>query len=384
MQYQKHQPRIYSASVRGNTHVLREIANQDSSCFRYGSSSDRWAAAIADGHGSSAHRYSEVGAKIAAQCAVDIALLFQEENLNFGLSLEDIGEQIVASIIDSWRLQIQALEKKQSSQHVNIEEDEALRKVDYILYGTTLAFVFPYRDVLLLGSIGDSDGFLRSHSGLVRSLDLFGINDDGIGEETHSLCLPNAKRFFKFKALPSIDGGSMFLATDGVKKSLRDDTSLNSLLDYYHGLASENKEFLERDLTEQLQALTSEGSGDDCTALIIHFPLSEKFETIQAQKPDLLTDDPTFSLTDLPQVIDLRETSDSADLQHTEQGLLVKKKPFPLILLVVLTLGILIATVTILFPMIPTRHLAPSWMATKNSTYKIFQRVSKKAQCLSL
>ena len=174
------------------------------------------------------------------------------------------------------------------------------------------------------------------------------------------------------------------MATDGVKKSLRDDTSLNSLLDYYHGLASENKEFLERDLTEQLQALTSEGSGDDCTALIIHFPLSEKFETIQAQKPDLLTDDPTFSLTDLPQVIDLRETSDSADLQHTEQGLLVKKKPFPLILLVVLTLGILIATVTILFPMIPTRHLAPSWMATKNSTYKIFQRVSKKAQCLSL
>jgi len=384
MQYQKHQPRIYSASVRGNTHVLREIVNQDSSCFKYGSSSDRWAAAIADGHGSSAHRYSDVGAKIATQCAVDIALIFLEENLDVSLSLENIGEQIVASIIDSWRLQIQALEIKQRSQHVNADENEVLRKIDYILYGTTLAFVFPYRDVLLLGSIGDSDGFWRSHSGLVRSLDLFGINDDGIGEETHSLCLPNAKRFFKFKALPNIEGGSMFLATDGIKKSLRDDASLNSLLDYYHGLASENKKFLERDLTEQLQALTSEGSGDDCTALIIHFPVSENFETIQAQKPDLLKDDPTCSLTDLPLVIDLRETSEPADSQHTEQGLLVKKKPFSLILLAVLTLGILIATVTILFPMIPTRQLASSWLATKNSTYKVFQRVSKKAQCLSL
>jgi len=384
MQYQKHQPRIYSASVRGNSHVLREIANQDSSCFRYGTSADRWAAAIADGHGSSVHRYSDVGAKIATQCAVDIALLFLEENLEVGLSLEDIGEKIIASIIDSWRLQIQAVEKNQGSQHVNTEEVEVLRKVDYILYGTTLAFVFPYQDVLLLGSIGDSDGFWRSHSGLVRSLDLFGINDDGIGEETHSLCLPNAKSFFKFKALPSIEGGSMFLATDGVKKSLRDDASLNSLLDYYHGLASENKEFLEHDLTEQLQALTSEGSGDDCTALIIHFPVLEELETIQAQKTDLLTDDPTCSLTDLPQVIDTRETSDPADSQHTEHGLLVKKKPFSLILIAILTIGILIATVIILYPMIPTRQLASSWVATKNSTYKILQRVSKKAQCLSL
>ena len=384
MQYQKYQPRIYSASVRGNTHVLREIVNQDSSCFKYGSSSDRWAAAIADGHGSSAHRNSDVGAKIAAQCAVDIALLFLEENLDVGLSLEDIGEQIVASIIDSWRLQIQALEIKQSSQHVNTEEDEVSRKVDYVLYGTTLAFVFPYRDILLLGSIGDSDGFWRSHSGLVRSLDLFGINDDGIGEETHSLCLPNAKSFFTFKALPSIEGGSMLLATDGIKKSLRDDASLYSLLDYYHGLASENKEFLERDLTEQLQVLTSKGSGDDCTALIIHFPVAEKFETIQAQKPDPLTDDPTCSLTDLPQVIDLRGTSDPADSQQTEHGLPVKKKPLFFILLTIVTLGIFFATVTLILPTIPKRQLASSWEATKNSTYKIVQRVSKKAQCLSL
>lgn len=90
----------------------------------------------------------------------------------------------------------------------------------------------------------------------------------------------------------------MLLATDGVKKSLRDEDSLNNILDYYHDLASNKNDSLEADLTEQLQELTREGSGDDCTALIIHFPSTKgdnEFQPTQHESSDGLEIDSSYA-----------------------------------------------------------------------------------------
>ena len=81
------QPRICSASVRGNSHVLRDIPNQDSSCYKFSSSKGSWAAAIADGHGSSAHPKSDIGSRIAVQCAVDVLLGYLESNVADSIDL---------------------------------------------------------------------------------------------------------------------------------------------------------------------------------------------------------------------------------------------------------------------------------------------------------
>jgi hypothetical protein len=381
MEQQHQRPRIYTASVRGNSHVLRDIANQDSSYFQYGSTPDRWAAAIADGHGSSAHPKSEIGSRVAVQSAVETALDFLENEEGEFQSLEEIGERIINSIINKWRVQISTLNQIEKGEQTKLDEGDEITPDDLLLYGTTLAFVFPYRDVLLLGSIGDSDGFWRLQSGLVRSLDLFGNNDDGIGEETHSLCLPNAKRFFRFKALPSINGGTLLVATDGVKKSLSDDDSLNNILDYYHTLASNKNDSLEADLTEQLQELTKEGSGDDCTAIIIHFPIAEVDNELQSTHHESSDD---LEVDNSAAIFSEQVDGNSLQAQEKKSKLTIKKKDSNF-LLTLISVGAVVALVALgkfLYPRIPTEQMTSYWEEAKLSVPTIKAQVSKKFQCL--
>ena len=369
-QHQHQRPRIYTASVRGNSHVLRDIANQDSSYFQYGKTPDRWAAAIADGHGSSAHPKSEIGSRVAVQSAVETALDFLENEEGDFHSFEKISERIINLIINKWRVQISTLYQIEKQEQILLDAGDEISQDDFFLYGTTLAFVFPYRDVLLLGSIGDSDGFWRSQSGLARSLDLFGNNDDGIGEETHSLCLPNAKRFFRFNALPSINGGTLLIATDGVKKSLSDEDSLNNILDYFHTLASNKDDSLEVDLTEQLQELTEEGSGDDCTAIIIHFPIAEVDNELQPthheSSDELEVENPAAILSE-------QIDGNSLQAQEKKPTLIIKKKGLNFLLILTLTLIIVGAVVALmnlwktLCPRVPTEQMTPYWEGAKLS-----------------
>ena len=381
MEQQHQRPRIYTASVRGNSHVLRDIANQDSSHFQYGSIPDRWAVAIADGHGSSAHPKSEIGSRIAVQSAVETALDFLENEVGEFQSLEEIGERIINSIINKWRVQITTLNQIEKGEQPKLDEGDEITPDDLLLYGTTLAFVFPYRDVLLLGSIGDSDGFWRLQSGLVRSLDLFENNDDGIGEETHSLCLPNAKRFFRFKALPSINGGTLFVATDGVKKSLSDEDSLNNILDYYHTLASNKNDSLEADLTEQLQELTREGSGDDCTAVIIHFPASKGDNDLQSTDHESSND---LEVDNSATILSEQVNGHSVQAQEKKSTLTIKKKGSNFLLTQIIG-GAVVALVALgmfLYPRIQTEQVTSYLKGAKLLVSTIKAQVSKKFQCL--
>ena len=382
-QHQHQRPRIYTASVRGNSHVLRDIANQDSSYFQYGKTPDRWAAAIADGHGSSAHPKSEIGSRVAVQSAVETALDFLENEEGDFHSFEKISERIINLIINKWRVQISTLYQIEKQEQILLDAGDEISQDDFFLYGTTLAFVFPYRDVLLLGSIGDSDGFWRSQSGLARSLDLFGNNDDGIGEETHSLCLPNAKRYFRFNSLPRINGGTLLVATDGVKKSLPKEDSLNNILDYYHTLASNEIDSLEADLTEQLQELTLEGSGDDCTAIIIHFPIAEvdnELQHTQYESSDGKEVDNSAAILN-EQVNEL-----SIHAQEYESTLTIKKKRssflLTLTLIIVVAVVALVALCKTLYPRIPTEQMTSYLEVAKLSFSRMKTQVKKKVQCL--
>lgn len=376
-------PRIYSASVRGNSHVLRNIANQDSSHFQYGSTPNRWAAAIADGHGSSLHPKSEIGSRLAVQSAVGTAIDFLENEDTQCHSLEKIGEHIIDSIIKKWRVEIlnlNLLERGEKTTNKR-EESEEIPQDEILLYGTTLAFVFPYQDVLLVGSIGDSDGFWRSQSGLVRSLDLFKNNDDGIGEETHSLCLPNAKRFFRFEALPSINGGTLLLATDGVKKSLSNEESLNNILDYYHDLASNKYDLLESDLIEQLHELTREGSGDDCTVVIIHFATTKDDDESQpAQHESSVGLEVDSSSANLSQKSNAHFLED----QENRSTFTIKKKGinYPLILMLAGSVLALVSLGKSLYPKIPAEKIIFYWNAAKISVSKMQAQAKKTVQCL--
>ena len=379
-------PRIYSSTVRGNSHVLRNIPNQDSYCVRYAHSNHLWAAAIADGHGSSAHPNSEVGSRVAAECTVDILLEYLQQDITRTLSLEDIKEELIPKIIQAWRSKIARLHHEPSDNLENESSPNAIREEDFVLYGTTLAFIAPYQDSLLVGSIGDSDGFWRSESGLVRCLNLFENTGDEIGEETHSLCLPNAKQFFRLKALQvGPNGGTIMLATDGIKKSLRDDDSLNSLLDYYHNMAANNNEKVKEDLEEQLKALTTEGSGDDCTAIVVHFPNCRQNLNLSANQDG----SESASAEDIIAEETNTEVNSADPQEGTDTHVNALKKNRSQIALyygtlfaagaMLLVLTTIIATV---FVKSPKLRLSETWTTMRNGLLLKSSHMIKKAECL--
>ena len=383
-------PRICSASVRGNSHVLRDIPNQDSSCYKFSSSKESWAAAIADGHGSSAHPRSDVGSRLAVQCAVDVLLAYLEnKNANL-LDLEELRAKLAEHIIQAWRDDIS---KYHFDQNVELDPGSSIQDLsdhDFFLYGTTLAFAAPYRDAILLGSIGDSDGFWRSESGLVRNLNLFDNAGDGIGEETHSLCLPNAKKFFSLVALQvGANGGTLVLATDGVKKSLRNDVDLNNLLDYYHALAATDQEAVEEDLRAQLEALTTEGSGDDCTAIVIHFPCEhERNKDIAEETNNKGVEVDSISESNNGDS-DEQEDEGHGDGDELLEMVSLKKKPTSsrnILQIVLITAGLLLLasamTAMIKQPIFSAQDLTQAWLEMKTRVLSKANQAMKKAECL--
>ena len=384
------QPRICSASVRGNSHVLRDIPNQDSSCYKFSSSKGSWAAAIADGHGSSAHPKSDIGSRIAVQCAVDVLLGYLESNEADSIDLEELRVKLAERMVQAWRDSVSRYhldQKEELDPGSSIQEPS---ESDFILYGTTLAFAAPYKDAILLGSIGDSDGFWRSESGLDRSLNVFDNDGDGIGEETHSLCLPNAKKFFSLVALQvGANGGTLVLATDGVKKSLRNDVDLNNLLDYYHGLAATDQEAVEDDLRAQLEELTTEGSGDDCTAIVIYFPCDhERAKDVTEETIDKGVEAASSSENNNDNSGSL-EGEDQSDRDESLDIVSLKKKPssskkIPQIVLVTAGLLLLLLGMAAMIkqPIFTTKYLTPAWLEMKARMLSKADQIMKKAECL--
>jgi serine/threonine protein phosphatase PrpC len=384
------QPSICSASVRGHSHVLRDIPNQDSSCYKFSSSNELWAAAIADGHGSSAHPRSDVGSRIAVQCAVDVLLGYLESKKADSIDLEELRVQLAEHIIQAWRVDISKYHLDKNEGFDSGSSIQELSDREFILYGTTLAFAAPYRDSILLGSIGDSDGFWRSKSGLVRSLNLFGNTGDGIGEETHSLCLPNAKKFFSLAALQvGANGGTLVLATDGVKKSLRHDVDLNNLLDYYHDLAATDLEAVEDDLRAQLEELTTDGSGDDCTAVVIHFPCETKrAKDIAEEARNKGVELGSISESNNSELVEL-EVEDDGDRDELLKTASLKKKTTSsgnLLQLLLLAAGLLLLAMAmaalIKQPVFPSKFLTQDWLGMKTRLLSKANQIVNKADCL--
>ena len=269
-----HLTQIIAESVIGNTHIHRQLPNQDSHTVYVNEDNvHEWFVAIADGHGSKIHARSDVGSNLAVKASMLIVKEFLEgakadNEAAKQLSLNELKEVLVHKILQKWKLLV---DEHYALNSDDLNTDTGNEDVPiYVLYGSTLAFAFTYQSDIILASIGDSDGFWRSASGLTRNLSLLGERDEGVGEETYSLCQKSAASYFNLNAIPIASGGTIILATDGVKKSLSNSDTINQLLDYYHRQCILAPDEVSTDLKDQLAELTTHGSGDDCTAIIIH------------------------------------------------------------------------------------------------------------------
>jgi serine/threonine protein phosphatase PrpC len=239
--------------------------NQDCHGWEPYASGTDIALAVADGHGSSAHPRSDVGAKIAVRAFLDTAGRFRA-SLRSGDPRKQVKlraeEDLPRNVVREWQQQIGA--------HLNRHPPTGSgpgTEPGPVLYGSTLIGAL-ITDRLLLGwQLGDGEFCIIGADGqLAAPL----REPGGLGDETDSLCSSDAQRLVRtyWAAEPTAEPPAMIvLSTDGLSKSF---VSFDSYLEFIEGVHRLLAAGSAAQVHEQLQGWlerASSFSGDDTTFL---------------------------------------------------------------------------------------------------------------------
>ncbi|MFE7070218.1 protein phosphatase 2C domain-containing protein [Streptomyces sp. NPDC057620] len=254
--------------------------NQDWYAFSgTGSSADPLVLAVADGHGSAAHARSALGARFAVDRFVALATEFGRaadaghEPGGLARLMNYARNDMPRALVQSWReAALGHWSRHRPVADLGLPEPGTDEKLT--LYGTTLigAVVTPW--LLTAWQIGDGDLAVVGHDGSVaRPL---APAEDDLGDETESLCGPQAWRAVRTHWAPVFEEARIprlvVLSTDGLSKSF---ASGDGFTEFVGGmderLATEGFEGVREALPDWLRH-ASRYSGDDTTlaAALLH------------------------------------------------------------------------------------------------------------------
>lgn len=253
---------IIGDSVRGASHKRSDKPNQDAWAHRQNDTCT--VLAVADGHGSSKHIHSEIGAKLAVEVALDLLDHFAQQHTDTGSNLRHIKQStdyLPSQLVQAWRT---AVDTEDNGQTENPHER-------YSLYGTTLLAVLLSTDYVLYLQLGDGDLLVLTEDGqlhhpLSKSVSL-------IANETYSLCQDKAiyhvelnLQFFDHDHRPAL----VFLATDGYANSFSNENDLQQAVqDFQQQIATHGADKIQSCLADWLNETSEQGSGDDVTVAMV-------------------------------------------------------------------------------------------------------------------
>lgn len=255
---------IGGASRRGASHVRNGRPNQDALAFLpdSGGPAGRITGAVSDGHGAAAHFRSQIGSQLAANAAARL-LAWEMDDVG-----ANEGDPAVASeIVDHWRAAVRA-----HAAAMPYTDAEALIPFTDPLapYGATLVTFAAGVATIATLQIGDGDLlFGYPGGGIERPI---AADPDLVGEQTYSLCLPDAVGRFR-TATTWRDAGARWpdficATTDGVAKSFRDDAAFVAAGAQLRSNAIADWPRLLEALPDWLDDLSTHGSGDDATVCV--------------------------------------------------------------------------------------------------------------------
>jgi len=260
--------RVAVESVRGAAHRRKGQANQDAVACRPASRISPWSiAAVADGHGSPACLRSRTGARLAVRCAIE-ALHSLAVASRYSPRPGDgfLQPHWTRALVRQWQI---AVTGHLHRCPVPLRSDAGETEPPLVLYGTTLLAALACPQMLFFLQIGDGDILTVWPEGEIRTV---WPPEPAIGEETASLCLPNAEQWVRTSILPvTADSPEMILlATDGYAKSFasrQDFLQVGS--DLRDCIGSDGWRSMLRQLPFWLRETTEAGSGDDISVGIL-------------------------------------------------------------------------------------------------------------------
>lgn len=247
---------IGGGTAIGASHLRNAKPNQDAVAWapRSGRGA-RFIAAVSDGHGAAPHYRSDTGSRLAVDAAITALDWFFDDP-----QTDTVTQTLPREIVAAWRAGV--------GQHLSAHPPPPGDGADALTpYGATLLVVGATETLLLACQIGDGDILLGWPDGrLTRPLP----DDEGlVGEQTYSLCLPEAERFARIHLMRRGPGDAWpdfaMLSTDGVSKSFADHAAFMSVGQRYRELAKGGLPETLRALPDWLSEVSHRGSGDDAT-----------------------------------------------------------------------------------------------------------------------
>lgn len=279
-------------SVKGATHILKKLPNQDFCLAIYDEKNAVYKSVVSDGHGSNKSFRSDKGSKIAGVKgleAVDNFFKILTETPQDKRNVKRlIQESIPKYVTRCWREAVirdaktHPLDDKEKTQYLeaygeDFEEDFDESSFPYTIYGATLTIALVTQSFISYIKIGDGDIVeVRTAEGEQRE-DLicstpFTKSIDDIGDDVDSLCQKNAVDNFLVHYQPFDETVPLLimLSTDGYSNSYTDDEGFHkNALDYVSYLREYSQDVIEKSLEDWLTEISQGGSGDDISVVLL-------------------------------------------------------------------------------------------------------------------
>lgn len=278
---------INGDTVRGTSHTVEHISNQDSIYWIHSIQKDVGILSVADGHGSDTYFRSEIGSKIAAKIATRTMFRFftkyHSSSTDFSGVRDIIRFSIPKLLVKNWNDEVRYHVTKnpftndEVSKFLNIGGPYGKNKLDthpQIAYGSTLLTAVVTKEYVLLFQLGDGNILVVDE---FRNVILpFEKNIENCDEEncivpinhTNSLCMNSSWLKFNVGIYSSYDlkPNLILLATDGYYNSFKEETGFRKIgTDYLDIMNNYGPEYMRSRLQFLLKETSQRGSGDDIT-----------------------------------------------------------------------------------------------------------------------
>jgi len=284
-----------ASSIVGDLHIKKNLPNQDAiAYYRLPGSDPAFVMAVSDGHGSEKCPRSDIGSALAVNTAVKVFIdawsvmkskLADSETAEKTSALVNIErhlrKDITKQLVDNW---ISAVETHSSSAPFRIEQDQTKR---LLAYGATLTVVFLCEHFTVCMRLGDCELLIVSSDLKVNRI--APRNREQVGEDTDSLCMPNAdKRFsvsFHKAGNTEVGCGKLYLlCSDGYEKAFESNAGFEqSAVDFAKLVSSgRGRDTVEHELESWLREY-SNFSGDDVSVGLL-FEKNIPAEPIASEK----------------------------------------------------------------------------------------------------
>jgi Protein phosphatase 2C len=279
--------RVIGKSVRGASHLRSGLPNQDA--IGWEPEAGRGSAivlAVSDGHGSAKYFRSDRGAAFAVQAALAECgnlLSGHPDFSNLSAIKRTAEDKLPQAIYRHWQRLVQ--EDSEKNPATAEELDEAiLRSASPVDRSVLESHPMTWYGATVLAAIVTNAFAIYLGLGDGEILTVFGENEvtkpfpampkeETIGDDTRSLCLPNAWRdfTFTFQALTGIGPALILVTTDGYPKSYADDAGFVKVgADIFELIRNEGLEAVDASLESWLNEASTNGSGDDITVGLLY------------------------------------------------------------------------------------------------------------------